>query len=245
LVSHNALLVAPGAAHVVRALFFILSFPMLTFLFPQIELANGRLAFSGTSAAYLESDSFKAVSGGDDKDLPAEETTSPKKLTKPLPEPSASPKKPFHKSFAAVVAESSTPTSAASSTEVSSASEDEEDSDSDEQDPIIDGPSSSSGAPPAAGASQEPRKNPRKLIEEEGRAVGHVDRAVWTTYFSMMGGGGEGKTVVPVVVFWAVFAAFFAGAKLTDVAQTFWLGEWAGGGALFFRSLLSPFTDVP
>lgn len=58
----------------------------------------------------------------------------------------------------------------------------------------------------------------RKLIEDEGRAVGRVDRSVWSLYLGISGGG----------LFWFAFAFAFGGAKLADVAQTFWLNIWAG-----------------
>ncbi|GAA5861561.1 hypothetical protein JCM8547_008073 [Rhodosporidiobolus lusitaniae] len=201
LVSHHVQLTAPGAARVV-------------------ELDNGRVKFSGTSQEYLESEGFKAIAGGDEKDG-ADEPTSPKATTKPLPTSTSPAKqtKPLPKSFAAVVAES-IPGSNASSTEVSSASEGE-DSDSDEQDPVIDGPDGAAGAQ-ANGTQRkkdEKQKSPRKLIEEESRAVGHVSWAVWKLFFSLMGG----------LAFWIAFAGVFAGEKLADVAQTWWLGRWSGG----------------
>ncbi|GAA6021159.1 hypothetical protein JCM10207_008338 [Rhodosporidiobolus poonsookiae] len=226
LVSHHVQLTAPGAAYVV-------------------ELDNGRVGFSGTGADYLKSESFTAISGGGD-----DEPTSPKLENKPLPAPSSSPtkpSKPVNKTFAAVVAES-TPASNASSTEVSSASdsEGESDSDSEEQDPTIDGPASSAknGKTPAAGAPEKEKK-PRKLIEEEGRAVGHVEWSVWRMYLGLLGGW----------VFWMAFAAIFGGAKLTNVAQTWWLGKWAGGadgshglsyylGIYAVLSLLAVFVDT-
>ncbi|GAA5895239.1 hypothetical protein JCM6882_006625 [Rhodosporidiobolus microsporus] len=234
LVSHHVQLTAPGAAHVV-------------------ELDNGRVKFSGSSAAYLDSDSFKAIAG-DDKDA-ADEPTSPSKTTKPLPaastsptkpKPSPAPAKPVNKSFAAVVAESNTP--ATSSTEVSSASEDESDSDSEEQDPNIDElhpptpPEHGNGyaSAPKRGVPKKPKgdavklakqataaappvpeqKAPRKLIEEETRAVNAVSGDVWKLYLGLLGGWA----------FWVGFAAIFAGAKITDVGQSWWLGKWAAGG---------------
>ncbi|GAA5837596.1 hypothetical protein JCM11251_002021 [Rhodosporidiobolus azoricus] len=257
LVSHHVQLTAPGAAYVV-------------------ELDNGRIKFSGSSADFLNSDSFKAFNG-DDKDA-ADEPASPSKPSKPLPAASNSPAKaktlpfkPLNKPFAAVVAESAT--TPASSTEVSSASEDESDSGSEEQDPNIDElhpptpPSHSNGyaTTPHAGAPKKPKgdavklakkataaappvpaqKAPRKLIEEETRAVNAVSGKVWKLYLGLLGGWA----------FWMAFAAIFAGAKITDVAQTWWLGKWAANedksygltyylGVYAFLSLLAVVVDT-
>jgi len=45
---------------------------------------------------------------------------------------------------------------------------------------------------------------------------------------SCMGGG----------VFWALFALIFGGAKVSDVAQTAWLGYWARECELYSLSFL-------
>lgn len=67
----------------------------------------------------------------------------------------------------------------------------------------------------------------RKLIEDEGRAVGRVDRSVWSLYLGISGGA----------LFWCAFAFAFGGAKLADVAQTFWLNIWAGSCMFPFQTL--------
>lgn len=65
--------------------------------------------------------------------------------------------------------------------------------------------------------SKPEAKKARKLIEDEGRAVGRVSGTVWKLYLSCMGGA----------VFWLLFVLVFGGAKVSDVAQTYWLGIWA------------------
>ncbi|GAA6039699.1 hypothetical protein JCM8097_001359 [Rhodosporidiobolus ruineniae] len=84
------------------------------------------------------------------------------------------------------------------------------------------------GASSAAGAGEtdteaeaETERKPRKLIEEEGRAVGHVEWGVWRLYLGLCGG----------VLFWGVFVATFGGTRLADVAQSAWLAKWAGDEA--------------
>ncbi|GAA5991895.1 hypothetical protein JCM10908_002259 [Rhodotorula pacifica] len=199
LVSHHVQITAAGAALVV-------------------SLVNGRVAFQGTSEEFLESDGYKAIAGGDDKDdepavTGAKKPIAARKASAPVTHASLAALKP--KSFAQVAAQRNhTNMSTASSTEVTSASEGGEDSDSD---PTIDGDEPKVNGKLTA-TPPEAEKKPRKLVEEEGRAVGRVSGAVWKLYLGMMGG----------IFFWFFFAIIFAGAKLSDVAQTWWLGVWAG-----------------
>jgi len=58
------------------------------------------------------------------------------------------------------------------------------------------------------------KKGPRKLIEEEARAVGRVGRTVWETYFKACGG----------VSYWLIFAVAFMLAAMSPVAENGWLG---------------------
>ncbi|KAM0789106.1 hypothetical protein ACM66B_003161 [Microbotryomycetes sp. NB124-2] len=109
----------------------------------------------------------------------------------------AAPVKPRNKQLANLVAESvaASETSSASETESESEAEDDLDVDKKEKD----------------------RKDPRKLIDDEQKAVGAVKWDVWRLYLGLSGG----------VLFWIVFVASFGGAKLTEVAETFWLGIWS------------------
>jgi hypothetical protein len=56
-------------------------------------------------------------------------------------------------------------------------------------------------------------KSPRKLIEEENRAVGSVKSTVWKNYF-----GASGNAF-----FWLAYVIIFVGAKLAEVGETWWL----------------------
>lgn len=218
----------------------------------QVSLSNGRVAFQGTAEEFLESDGYKAVAGGDEDEITpmvsdGKKPPAARKTSSALVPPSASRKsssasvtpaaaaKSKPRSFAQVAAQATGYESpSAYSTDVTSASEGgEDDSDSD---PTIDG-----DEPKANGkllsSPPEPEKKPRKLVEEEGRAVGRVSGAVWKLYLGMMGG----------ILFWFCFAVIFAGAKLSDVAQTWWLGVWAGACESAFSSfpvhaLLTSFT---
>lgn len=57
------------------------------------------------------------------------------------------------------------------------------------------------------------KKGPRKLVEEETRAVGRVDRSVWKTYFKACGGAS----------YWLIFAISFLLAALSPIAENGWL----------------------
>lgn len=192
----------------------------------QVSLVNGRIAFQGTAAEFFESDGYKAIAGGDDKD---DEPAAVQDHKKPVAQRKVSNLSPATiaalkpKSFAQVAAQRNNSTmSTASSTEVTSASEGgDDDSDSD---PTIDGDELKLHGKLLA-TPPEAEKKPRKLVEEEGRAVGRVSGAVWKLYLGMMGG----------IFFWFFFVVIFAGAKLSDVAQTWWLGVWAGACEFSYR----------
>lgn len=205
----------------------------------QITLANGRVAFQGSAEEFLESDGYKAIAGGDEKDGLDDLPQTPGEVKKPFPvrkpslasTPSAASFKP--RSFAQVAAHAANKTlPPSSSTEVTSASEGGDDDESD-SDPTIDGDEPKMNGKLLSTPAKAPaaEKKPRKLVEEESRAVGRVSGAVWKLYLGMMGG----------VLFWFCFAVIFAGAKLSDVAQTWWLGVWAGAcefSPLFSRSMV-------
>jgi hypothetical protein len=59
----------------------------------------------------------------------------------------------------------------------------------------------------------EKKKGPRKLVEEETRAVGRVGRPVWETYFKACGGAS----------YWIVFAISFLLAAVSPIAENGWL----------------------
>jgi ABC-type glutathione transport system ATPase component len=56
-------------------------------------------------------------------------------------------------------------------------------------------------------------KGPRKLVEEEARAVGRVGRTVWEGYVKACGG----------VPYWLIFALAFILAAVSPVAENGWL----------------------
>lgn len=62
-------------------------------------------------------------------------------------------------------------------------------------------------------AEQQPKKSPRKLVEEEARAVGHISRDIWKTYILACGGAW----------FWVMFIAILIVAAMSPVAENWWL----------------------
>ncbi|KAI9441690.1 ATP-binding cassette transporter [Lactarius indigo] len=79
---------------------------------------------------------------------------------------------------------------------------------------------STSGAEtPVVDAEPNPKKKgPRKLVEEETRAVGRISRPVWETYFKACGRNP----------YWLMFAVSFLFAAATPVAENGWLSYWSG-----------------
>lgn len=59
----------------------------------------------------------------------------------------------------------------------------------------------------------EKKKSPRKLIEEEKRAVGHISRDIWETYIKACGG----------YKYWIIFCLFLLFGALSPVVENWWL----------------------
>ncbi|KAI0806225.1 multidrug resistance-associated ABC transporter [Irpex lacteus] len=64
----------------------------------------------------------------------------------------------------------------------------------------------------------EQRKAPRKLIEEEKRAVGRIGKDIWTTYLQACGG----------MWYWVAFSTSLILAAAGPVLQNGWLKVWTG-----------------
>ncbi|KAH9018832.1 ATP-binding cassette transporter [Lactarius hengduanensis] len=72
---------------------------------------------------------------------------------------------------------------------------------------------------PIVDAEPSPKKKgPRKLVEEETRAVGRIGRPVWETYFKACG----------QYPYWLMFAVSFLFAAASPVAENGWLSYWSG-----------------
>lgn len=88
------------------------------------------------------------------------------------------------------------------------------DSPSDETSPASEASSTSAASTEIASTLTIEKKKPRKLIEEENRAVGRIGRDIWEWYFSAVGGW----------MYWVVFVLSVALGALGPVAENGWLG---------------------
>lgn len=73
-------------------------------------------------------------------------------------------------------------------------------------------PTSASSSTVAA-VKPEQKKGPRKLVEEETRAVGRISRDIWQTYILACGGAW----------FWSAFIITLIFAAMSPVAENWWL----------------------
>ncbi|KAL5522541.1 hypothetical protein ACEPAG_8557 [Sanghuangporus baumii] len=91
-------------------------------------------------------------------------------------------------------------------------------------------------------SSLSENKTPRKLVEEEKRAVGNIGKDVWKTYFSVVGG----------VLYWIIFVFSIILAAAGPVAENGWLSYWSRlvqnhndtRGALHYISIYALITLV-
>jgi hypothetical protein len=70
--------------------------------------------------------------------------------------------------------------------------------------------SSTIASPPEVKAEKKP---PRKLVEEEKRAVGRIGRDIWATYVWACGNGW----------YWAAFIAILVVSSISPVLENGWL----------------------
>ncbi|KAG7448558.1 multidrug resistance-associated ABC transporter [Guyanagaster necrorhizus] len=61
------------------------------------------------------------------------------------------------------------------------------------------------------------KKPPRKLVEEEKRAIGRIGKDIWLTYINACGSS----------IYWSVFLVVFILAALSPVAENGWLKYWS------------------
>jgi len=64
-----------------------------------------------------------------------------------------------------------------------------------------------------AAAKEKKVKTPRKLVEDEARAVGRIGREVWKTYLYALGGKG----------YWTVFGLVLIFASLPPIVENWWI----------------------
>lgn len=160
-----------------------------------VALDNGRVAFagdaegfraSGVQATLVQSEHADENTERDGK----EETAIEEQLSKPASASSAT---------AAIDAEVEASTDA--------------DADADADSPISEASSTIAVSSAAASTLGTDKKKPRKLIEEEKRAVGRIGRDIWEWYFAAVGGWA----------YWAVFVLAVTLGALIPVAENGWL----------------------
>ncbi|EMD35632.1 hypothetical protein CERSUDRAFT_85569 [Gelatoporia subvermispora B] len=78
--------------------------------------------------------------------------------------------------------------------------------------------STAAATPVETEAKPEVKKAPRKLVEEEKRAVGRIGKDIWTTYIGAAGGWA----------YWSIFGLMLILAALSPVLENGWLRVWSG-----------------
>ncbi|KZT70050.1 P-loop containing nucleoside triphosphate hydrolase protein [Daedalea quercina L-15889] len=101
---------------------------------------------------------------------------------------------------------------------------------------------STAAASEAEAKPEQLRKAPRKLIEEEKRAVGHISKDIWMAYINACGGH----------LYWVMFAVALLLAAVSPVAENGWLRVWTGSAlesdeprpASFYISIYAAITGT-
>ena len=83
---------------------------------------------------------------------------------------------------------------------------------------VVPSEASSTRSPSTVVADHTPKKAPRKLVEEEKRAVGRIGRDVWLTYIRAAGGP----------LYWVLFISSLLLAALGPIVEKGWVTRWAG-----------------
>ena len=89
------------------------------------------------------------------------------------------------------------------------------------QESAVDSEASSTAVATTTGGDAKPdrkQKAPRKLIEEEKRAVGRIGKDIWAAYFTACGSYG----------YWLSFVCSLGLAALSPVLENGWLRVWSG-----------------
>ncbi|KAG9126425.1 hypothetical protein FRC07_003485 [Ceratobasidium sp. 392] len=158
-----------------------------------VALDNGRVLFAGLQAEFIGSDVMKGISHSTDADAnqPAPEETTIEEAANQVHESSSSDNGSGAESDAATL--------------VKSHRLEESDLEA----------SSSTATVPAD--STTVKKTPRKLIEDEARAVGRVKKEIWQTYFNACGS----------YIYWTLFSIILLAGSLTPVLENGWLRYWS------------------
>jgi hypothetical protein len=160
----------------------------------QVLLDNGSVRYSGDASAFAQSPHLASVLGttadNEEEAATAKEPALPAMNGRPPP---------VNKAIKQVRELNGTASETSSASEASTDEESESESEDEDED-------------------DDEVKAPRKLIEDEARAVGHVDSGVWSHYVAANGG----------LLFWSLFCAAFVGSRLIEVGETWVLRIWSG-----------------
>lgn len=164
-------------------------------------LENGNVDMATSGSEFLASKKYRTLSGmdaADDEENVITNKPSPALGSSKPKEPSKLTKRLFRN-----VAANEVPQFADNSPAESVASSVDGDSDSDSETDSLNKPA-------------------RKFIEDETRAVGHVDASVFKMYL-----GANADGLAGTLIFWTSFVAVFLGNKIMDVAETYVLSLWS------------------
>ncbi|CAE6535307.1 unnamed protein product [Rhizoctonia solani] len=94
-------------------------------------------------------------------------------------------------------------------------------------------------SPAPDGSTPIKKKSPRKLIEDEARAIGRVKWEIWDSYLKACGS----------FIYWTIFSLVIVGGSLTPVFENGWLRYWAshsndegGKGPLWYLTVYALVT---
>ncbi|KAL4079580.1 hypothetical protein J3A83DRAFT_4368342 [Scleroderma citrinum] len=190
-----------------------------------VALDNGRVIFQGDKEAFQASDIIGTLvhsGGGDGEDKDKETETQEKKMTAdPSAVPVSATEEPINYNSGEATG-ATTPTETDPNSEISSTAFTSEDT--------------------AKANKPQDRKSPRRLVEEEKRAVGHIRRDIWETYVKAIGGWK----------FWTVFIFALILGALSPVLENWWLKTWSGAdpveaerrGPVFYITIYAVVTIV-
>ncbi|TFK34287.1 multidrug resistance-associated ABC transporter [Crucibulum laeve] len=92
---------------------------------------------------------------------------------------------------------------------------------------------------PSTISAKEAKKSPRKLVEDEQRAVGRISQDTWRNYFSACG----------TMWYWALFLTILVIASVSPVLENSWLRYWSsstqdgkGDNPVFYISIYAGLT---
>ncbi|KAG9101683.1 hypothetical protein FS749_004492 [Ceratobasidium sp. UAMH 11750] len=158
-----------------------------------VALDNGRVLFAGPQTEFIGSDVMKGISHSTDADAsqPTTEEVTIEQVANEINGGSSSDSTSSAESDAATLVKTPKPG---------------------KSDPKV---GSSTAAVPVD--SMAVKKTPRKLIEDEARAVGRVKAEIWQTYFKACGS----------YIYWTLFCLILLGGSLTPVLENGWLRYWS------------------